>query len=128
MFQRIVAERPRFVIYLLTDNIFFSSKIAQNLKASGIDAKTFGNPDALKQAQATEPAETVLVNLNARGYDPVEMIQALKRDDHPPTVIAFCGHSDTETLEKGKQSGADKVVANSAITMNAAGVLKEAMG
>lgn len=114
------------MVYVLTDNIFFSTKITHNLKAAGVDARTFGTPDALTQAQATEPAEAVLVNLNARGYDPVAMIRELKAGDQPPVVIAFCGHSDTETLEKGRASGADRVVANSAITMNAVAVLKDA--
>jgi DNA-binding response OmpR family regulator len=114
------------LIYLLTDNIFFSSKIAQNLKASGVEAQTVTKPDALAAALAAQPADAVLVNLNARGYDPVAVIRGLKAGGNPPVVIAFCGHSDTETMTRGKASGADRVVANSAITMNAAGVLRDA--
>jgi DNA-binding response OmpR family regulator len=114
------------MIHLLTDNIFFSSKIAQNLKANGIESQTFTKPEALAAAMQTQPADAVLVNLNARGYDPVAVIQGLKAAADSPTVIAFCGHSDKETMEKGRQSGADRVVANSAITMNAAAVLRDA--
>jgi DNA-binding response OmpR family regulator len=114
------------LIYLLTDNIFFSSKIAQNLKANGVEAQTLTKPDALAAAMQAATPDAVLVNLNARGYDPVAVIQTLKASEPSPTVIAFCGHSDTETMEKGRQSGADRVVANSAITMNAVGVLRDA--
>ena len=114
------------MIYLLTDNIFFSSKIAQNLKANSVEAQTLTKPEALAAAMETAAPDAVLVNLNARGYDPMAVIQTLKASEQSPTVIAFCGHSDTETMEKGRQSGADRVVANSAITMNAAGVLRDA--
>lgn len=112
------------MIYLITDNILFSSKILANLKANDIEARGVSTPASLREAIAQEPATCVLANLNARTYDAIDLVQKLKADGH--TVVAFCGHADVATREAGIAAGADRVIANSAITMNAAGALKEA--
>ena len=113
------------MILLLTDNILFASKIAANLQAAGVALKAVTSPQQLDGAPGEARPDAVLVNLNARGYDPVEVIGRLKAADPPHTVIAFCGHADKVTHERGLASGADRVVANSAITMNAAQVLRD---
>ena len=121
-----LAKGLPILFYLLTDNILFTSKIAGNLKAAGIAVKAVASPAQLDSALADGRPVAVLVNLNARGYDPVKVIKGLKAADPPHTVIAFCGHADKATYEIGLASGADRVVANSAITMNAAQVLRDA--
>lgn len=112
------------MIYLITDNILFSSKILANLKANDIDARGLSTPAALREAIAQQSATCVLANLNARTYDAVELVKKLKAAGQ--TVVAFCGHADVATREAGIAAGADRVIANSAITMNAGGALKDA--
>ncbi|HEY3413321.1 MAG TPA: hypothetical protein VGM51_09740 [Armatimonadota bacterium] len=112
------------MIYLITDNILFSSKIMANLNANALEVMSFAAPAPLRAAIAEKQPVCVLVNLNARTYDAIELVKELKAAGH--TVVAFCGHSDTTTREAGVAAGADKVIANSAITMNAAGALKDA--
>jgi DNA-binding response OmpR family regulator len=112
------------MIYLITDNILFSSKILANLKAHGLGAVSFAAPGPLREAINREAPVCILANLNARTYDAIALVRELKADGH--TVIGFCGHADTATREAGVAAGADRVIANSAITMNAAGALKDA--
>ena len=112
------------MLYLITDNILFSSKILANLKANGIEAAAFTAPEALNQAITHQSASAVLVNLNARTYEAIALVKELKAGGQ--TVVAFCGHADAETRTAGIAAGADKVLANSAITMNAVGALKDA--
>lgn len=112
------------MLYLITDNILFSSKILANLKANGIQAALFSSPEPLREAIARQAPACVLANLNARTYNAMDLVRELKAAGH--TVVAFCGHADTATREAGIGAGADRVIANSAITMNAAGALKDA--
>lgn len=112
------------MIYLLTDNLLFSSKITGNLRNTGQDVRVFTQADALEQALAVNNPDVLLVNLSARTYDPVALIQNLVSIPDRPRIVAFCGHADDETRTAGLASGADVVVANSAITMNAFGTLQ----
>jgi DNA-binding response OmpR family regulator len=112
------------MIYLITDNILFSSKIMANLKVNGVEASLFSTPATLNAAIDEDRPSVILANLNARTYDAIALVRALKAEGH--TVIAFCGHADAATREAGFAAGADRVIANSAITMNASGALKDA--
>jgi DNA-binding NtrC family response regulator len=112
------------MIYLITDNILFSSKILANLKANDVEARGLSSPAALREAIAQQPPACVLANLNARTYDAVDLVKKVTGEGQ--TVIAFCGHADIATREAGIAAGAARVIANSAITMNAAGALKDA--
>jgi len=112
------------MLFLITDNILFSSKILANLKANGIAANSFASPGSLREAIDRESPTCVLANLNARTYDSIALVRELKAAGH--TVIGFCGHADTATREAGIAAGVDRVLANSAITMNATGALKDA--
>ncbi|HEY3268546.1 MAG TPA: response regulator [Armatimonadota bacterium] len=114
------------MVHLLTDNILFSSKIAQGLRSGGAEVRVFTDPDALRAAEADEIPEALLVNLNARGFSPADLIRSLKAEGFPAPIVAFCGHSDEATRRSGVDAGADRVLANSAITMNALGALKDA--
>ena len=112
------------MLYLITDNILFSSKILANLKANDIETASFTAPALLRAAITKQSPVCVLANLNARTYDAIALVKELKADGL--AVVAFCGHADVATREAGIAAGADKVIANSAITMNAAGALKDA--
>lgn len=114
------------MVYLLTDNILFSSKIVQNLKGHGVEVKTFISPDAMDATIGQDQPLAILINLNAQKYEPATVIRNLKAKGSPAALVAFCGHSDRETYAKGEEAGADRIVANSAITMNARQALRDA--
>jgi len=114
------------LVYLLTDNIFFSSKIVSNLEASGVEVKTFIGPEAMNATLEQDRPSVILINLNAMKYDPGVVIRSLKASDCPASLVAFCGHSDKKTYAIGEEAGADRILANSAVTMNARQALKDA--
>lgn len=114
------------MVYLLTDNILFSSKIVQNLKGHGVETRTFMAAEPMLAALEQDAPTAILVNLSAKAYDPVETIRTLKGGHAATPVVAFCGHTDEAAQARGREAGADRVVANSAITMNARQTLRDA--
>lgn len=109
-------------VIILDDNLFFTSAISGQLEKSGIkftslSSQTDLNPEIL------ELASLAIVNLNATGLDPLGLIGRLKQIAEIK-ILGFCGHGQTDLMEKGKAAGCDWVVPNSVVAKRLAHFLR----
>ena len=99
-------------VRIFDDNLFFSSVISGQLEKAGVSFRILSSMSqgALTQEDGSEILATV--NLNALGFNPIDLIGQLKRDGNTK-ILGFCGHGQTELIQRGKEVGCDWVVPNS---------------
>lgn len=113
------------MIYLLTDNILVASKILAGLRTCNAEARAFTRDGQLYDAMETAQPHAVLVSLNARAFDPVEVVRRVKESSEAVTVV-FGGHADADARALGEAARADAIVTNSAVILNTCRTLRDA--
>jgi len=107
---------PATVMAFVQD-LFFLAKIQETAKAIGIRAVTGDARRGPGSAAEAQP-QAILVDLNSRGFSPVELIQALKAD--PATrsirILGFVSHVQEDLVAAARAAGCDSVLARSAFT------------
>lgn len=103
-------------ILLIDDDLFFPARVATRLEPHGVTVRV---ADEGKLAQVlADPPHCVVVNFGATPERRALFVRQLKQD--PRTrgipVLAFAGHLETELHRRAREAGADKVVANSALS------------
>lgn len=117
-------------ILVADDDLLFSSRTSAALARLGyrpVTARTAAGLDAALDDPARPRAlRAVIVNLSARGFDPVETIRRIKR--HEATkgipILGFCGHRDAARAEAAKAAGCDAVATNGMVSADLGRVLK----
>ncbi|MGH7480755.1 MAG: response regulator [Longimicrobiales bacterium] len=96
-------------------DLMFASRIRGAAATAGA-AVAFARTrqDALGRARAAHP-RLILLDLDAVGVDPPELIRALKTDPGTGAVpiVAFGAHVRGEALRAAREAGADRVLARS---------------
>lgn len=106
-------------ILLVNDDFFFSTNLANAMKAQGYAVTTCEtSDDALRLAR--EQPSAICVNLTAHRYDPLTLAQQLKGDEILRTIplLGFCGHVEDDKAAAAKSAGYDMIAPNSAMAMS----------
>jgi hypothetical protein len=94
-------------IAVLAQDLIWQDRLARSVQAAGAEpmrAKTAPEFD-----RALECAHAAIIDLTARGYDPLAAIErAVARDVH---VLAVGQHDDLELRKRALARGADRVLA-----------------
>ncbi|HZU05970.1 MAG TPA: response regulator [Chloroflexota bacterium] len=108
-----------YVLALVPD-LLFASRIEQALRHLGYRAEFAPDGATLLARMRADPPALVLVDLAARGVEPVAVIQALKQDPVGcgVPVVAFGPHRDTAARTAAQQAGAVAVVANARLALD----------
>jgi|GEM_PF-626787 DNA-binding NtrC family response regulator len=106
---------------LLDNDLFFSVKVTDTLRHSGIETHTVRRLEDFVQALAAEQPALALVNTAARGIDWRAAIIAAHQARVP--CIAFGAHVDLETQEAARQAGATRVISNSRLASDLPGIV-----
>ena len=121
------------IVYCCMD-LFFSSKIKAQAKASGIVSRPARDAQALRErldqvddGKAHDPVTGIAVDLDL-GQTAMELIRLAKSHPGAPLVAAFGPHGQTALLTEAAESGADFVLPRSAFTANLATVLQRLNG
>ena len=93
------------VIALVRD-LIFASRIAATAAGTGVCVKLVRDPAAL----GTFAARRLIVDLNLAGA--IEAAQAWKREVNGE-IVGFVSHVDTETINRARAAGVDRVLARS---------------
>jgi DNA-binding NarL/FixJ family response regulator len=94
--------------------MIFAARITGLARAAGCDLTLIRDPREVEPALA-EPAATVIVDLNAAGGDPVNLIRRILGRDHPPQVVAYVSHVQADLAAAARDAGAAEVLARSAV-------------
>lgn len=115
------AAAPQALL-LVTDDLIFPSRVREAVREGNryVVRVAASSAAALSLAQAEPPAAAVLVNLNARRFDPLAVIRAFKSDAGGQVVplLAFAGHVETDKHAQARNAGADMVAANSSVSLH----------
>ena len=116
-------QRKKIVAVL--DDLFFTVKINESAKRAGMPVEFVKNEaDALDRAQ-TQPA-LIIMDLNCRSLEPLELIRKLKTQEETRgvSVLAYVSHVQGELKQQAQQAGCDMVMPRSAFSQNLAQILK----
>jgi len=110
-------------IIILDDNLFFITVISGQLEKRGMRFTSLSNQTDFDQ-RLLKSAALAIVNLNATRFDPLAIIGRLKQATGI-RILGFCGHGQTDLMEKGKSAGCDWVVPNSVVAKRLVHFLKQ---
>jgi DNA-binding NarL/FixJ family response regulator len=122
-------KRPEPVnILLAEDDLFFSVRILSVLDKLGYLTDTAKTQDeAVRKAAENRPA-LVIINLASKRVGGAELIRRLKAKEPAPRVVAYLSHTRIpEVRNEVLAAGADKICANSAITMRLPQIVQQVL-
>ncbi len=99
------------MILAVMDDLIFGVKIRESARRAGQPLEFAATAD-LALAKAAHPGTRVILDLNLRGVDTVDLIRRLKAAGVP--VIAYVAHVQIDLRRAAEAAGADQVLARSA--------------
>lgn len=103
---------------LVNDDLFFSGRLVSVLAGLGYLVQVVASAEAALESVRREAAGLVIVNANSRTIVASELIRRLRDETTGARIIAFISHTRIpEVREEIIGAGADRLCANSAITM-----------
>ncbi len=98
------------MILAVMDDLIFGVKIQEAARRAGQPLEFVATAD-LALAKAGRPSTRVILDLNLRGVDTVDLIRRLKAAGVP--VVAYVAHVQVDLRRAAEQAGADQVLARS---------------
>lgn len=111
-------------VALITD-LFFVAKVKGTADALGIPLSVVRDAAGLLR-EVQSGADTAIIDLNAAGVDPVEVIRACRSLTPAPRVIAYLSHVQKELAERARTAGADQVLPRSKFSQDLPAILQSA--
>lgn len=102
----------------LPADLMFASRIRAAAQAAGTVIDMVTTPAALHSRVRRATPRRVLIDLDARGWDPVALIRELKQDTETRgiEIVAWVSHVREDAIAAARDAGADRVLARSAFT------------
>jgi CheY-like chemotaxis protein len=104
------------------DDLFFTVQVQGALRKAGAKVVFAQQESAILSHVRTKPL-AVVVDLNARSFDAIALIRAIRSDllSHALPILAFVSHVQLERRAAAKEAGANEVVARSALVQTLPG-------
>jgi hypothetical protein len=100
-------------VLTVVEDLMFRPNVTSQIRAAGLTEARY-RPEAAVAEQVPEGGMGVgLVDLSAKGADPLGAAQAMLAAGLP--VVGFCGHADAETRAAAKAAGVTVVAARSEV-------------
>ena len=113
-------------ILALAADLMFAARIRGTAETVGADVVLARSTrDLLDKARAALPGR-VIIDLDARSGDVIELIRTLKSDDQLKDVpiLAYVSHVREDAIEAARLAGADRVIARGAFSNNLPAILR----
>ena len=98
------------MILAVMDDLIFGVKIQEAARRAGQPLEFVATTD-LALTKAVRPGTRVILDLNLRGVDTVDLIRRLKAAGVP--VVAYVAHVQGDLRRAAEEAGADQVLARS---------------
>jgi CheY-like chemotaxis protein len=110
---------------VLTDDVFFSSKIREAAKSQGLAADFIKSTDGLIERLASHPPSLIIIDLNCRKLEPVRLISEIKSNPSLKGVfmIGYLPHVETDLKRMASEAGCDMVLPRSRFAREAGEIL-----
>lgn len=112
-------------VLAVLDDLFFTVKINESAKRSGLPVE-FVKSEADVMAKVHEPPALIIIDLNCRAIDPLDLIRKLKAGAHTKgiSLIGYVSHVQGDLKQQAQEAGCDMVLARSAFSQNLPQILK----
>jgi CheY-like chemotaxis protein len=117
------------MILAALDDLMFTSRIRAAAQGVGADVR-FGRTTAEVVALARQAGPALLLlDLNARGLDPMAVLAQLKSDPELAgiRVVGFVSHVQADTIAAARAAGIDEVMARSAFVSRLPDLLRNGL-
>jgi len=116
-------------ILAVVEDLFFVVKISDSAKRAGLACEFVKDADTVIEKAKAERPLMVIVDLNARSVQPVELIARIRAEQELKSlsVIGFVSHVEGELKQRAQDAGA-MVLARSAFSANLPQILKRHSG
>lgn len=117
-------------ILAVCDDLFFVVKINDTARRCGLRPQFVKSAAELLAQAAVEKPLLIIVDLNAKGVDAVELIGELRAEAELKNVsiLAFVSHVEAELKVRAQNAGASMVLARSAFSANLPQIFKRHSG
>jgi DNA-binding NarL/FixJ family response regulator len=113
-------------IAYVTD-LIFATKIASTAKSMGVDVQVVRDlPSTIGAVQAAASPPLVIIDLDASGDDPLEVLRQCGALSPSPRTLAYVSHVRADLIRAARESGAGEVLARSAFTARLPEILEGA--
>lgn len=116
-------------ILAVLEDLLFTVKINDAAKRSGLDVEFVkSDRDVLEKARLKP--QLIILDLNARSVQALELIEHLKGDDETKgiSLLGYVSHVQGDLKQKAHDAGCDMVMARSAFSTNLPLILKRHAG
>lgn len=102
---------PREAILAVVSDLILRQKVVEGLSAAGYEAEIAGGPSVMRDKIAARRPVAILLDLESRAMDAVEVIAELKADAATRAVplLGFFGHVNVEIRTRALAAGCDRV-------------------
>ncbi|MBI5086410.1 MAG: response regulator [Acidobacteria bacterium] len=117
-------------ILAVCDDLFFVVKINDSARRAGLSCDFLKSGEAIVERSRAETPLLVILDLNAKGIDPVGLITHLKTEPSLKgvSILAFVAHVEADLKTRAQDAGASMVLARSAFSANLPQILKRHTG
>lgn len=114
-------------ILALTADLMFAARIRGTAQTIGAQVTLARTPDDLLAKAKELVPRRILLDLDARNFDPVDVITALKADDATRSIpiLAYVSHVNEERIKAARSAGADQVMARGAFVRDLNAILAD---
>lgn len=121
-------QEPKRVLAVVSD-LFFSVKLTEAAKRSGLALEFVKEPDELLEKAKTRPS-LIVFDLNFEAAEPLRLIEELKAKPETKGVslIGYLSHVQGELKQQAQEAGCDMVMARSAFSQNLPQIFKRHSG
>ncbi|MGE3315066.1 MAG: response regulator [Planctomycetaceae bacterium] len=112
---------------LLSQDLFFGSKVTGTAQALGLRVESLGNAARLAERLSSGNCRSVLIDLAMPGLDLAEIVSAAHSAASAPRVIAFGAHVQTTQLEAARDAGCDEVMPRSKFSATLPDILRASL-
>lgn len=98
-------------------DLFFAAKVDATLKPLGYAVVRTSSAEEITAATADGLPACLVLDLDHRGLDAMQLIERLKGEAGPPVrILAYTNHGNVDGIRRALALGADKVVARSELS------------
>lgn len=112
---------------VLTDDVFFSSKIREAARSQGLVADFIKSPDGLIERLSSHPPSLIIIDLKCEKLEPVKLIREIKSNPSLRVIsmIGYLPHVETDLKRTASEAGCDIVLPRSRFAREARDILRE---
>jgi CheY-like chemotaxis protein len=108
--------------------MIFASRVKSTADAVGAPLQLVRNADQMLRLCTEVNPRLIIIDLDVRTLDPVDLIRRLKDGAQPdgPQILAYVSHVREDLITAAREAGADQVMARGAFSKNLPAILAPA--